>query len=77
MIFTVRDLEKFRSQLSPEYADYQLELPERNIVIMGPSDIEFSEIGAELIRLLGNLTIPELFPDWELPIDQLWPPVFD
>lgn len=29
--------------------------------------------------LLGNediLTIPELFPGWELAIDELWPPVF-
>ena len=29
--------------------------------------------------VLGNeeiLTIPELFPGWELPIDELWPPVF-
>ncbi len=23
------------------------------------------------------LTIPELFPDWELPISELWPPVFE
>jgi Uma2 family endonuclease len=44
MTFTVRDLEKFRSQLSPEYEDYK---------------------------------IPELFPGWELPITELWPPVFD
>jgi Uma2 family endonuclease len=30
--------------------------------------------------VLGNgdiLTIPELFPGWELPISELWPPVFD
>ncbi len=29
---------------------------------------------------LGNedtLSIPELFPGWELPIVELWPPVFD
>jgi Uma2 family endonuclease len=24
-----------------------------------------------------TLTIPELFPGWELPIAELWPPVFD
>ncbi|MBW4619554.1 MAG: Uma2 family endonuclease [Cyanosarcina radialis HA8281-LM2] len=23
------------------------------------------------------LTIPELFPGWELPIADLWPPVFE
>ncbi len=30
--------------------------------------------------LLNNeepLTIPELFPGWELPVAELWPPVFD
>jgi Uma2 family endonuclease len=29
--------------------------------------------------LLGNgdiLTIPELVPGWELPISELWPPIF-
>lgn len=58
MNFTVRDLEKFRSQLSPEYEDYQLELQDGNIVIIGQSDIESSEIGAEFIRLLGNWVKP-------------------
>lgn len=32
------------------------------------------------VRMLGdgeNLTIPELFPGWELAVSQLWPPVFD
>ncbi|XWK90785.1 MAG: Uma2 family endonuclease [Phormidium sp.] len=58
MTFTVRDLEKFQAQLSPEYEDYQLELQDGNIVIMGPSDIESSEIGAEFIRLLGNWIKP-------------------
>ncbi|MFB2898304.1 Uma2 family endonuclease [Aerosakkonemataceae cyanobacterium BLCC-F50] len=184
MTFTVRDLEKFQAQLSPEYEDYQLELHEGNIVIMGPSDIVSSEIGVRLtaflfawitpkklgrlfdssggfilpntdlrapdvsfvsrerlrepVRAFGelvpdlvveiksrterikklkdqiqmflemgarvgilidpdeqtvtiyrsgseatvlnnqqNLTIPELFPGWELPINELWPPVFD
>jgi Uma2 family endonuclease len=29
--------------------------------------------------VLGNpdiLTVPELFPGWELPIAELWPPIF-
>ncbi|MEG4318579.1 MULTISPECIES: Uma2 family endonuclease [unclassified Microcoleus] len=29
--------------------------------------------------LLGNgdiLTVPELFPGWELPVSELWPPIF-
>ena len=32
------------------------------------------------VTVLGdsqNLTIPELFPGWELAVSQLWPPVFD
>jgi Uma2 family endonuclease len=31
-------------------------------------------------QLAGNgeiLTIPELLPGWELPIAEVWPPVFD
>ena len=24
-----------------------------------------------------TLTIPELFPGWQLPIAELWPPVFE
>lgn len=33
----------------------------------------------EPIVLSGEeiLTIPELFPDWELPVSEIWPPVFD
>jgi Uma2 family endonuclease len=58
MSLTVEDLEKIQGQLSLEYLDYQLELQEGNIVIMEPSDIESSEIGAELIRLLGNWVKP-------------------
>lgn len=52
MTFTVRDLEKFRSQLSPEYEDYKLELQEGNIVVMGPSDIVSSEIAVRLTAFL-------------------------
>ena len=58
MSLTVEDLEKIQAQLPLEYLDYQLELQDGNIVIMGPSDIESSEIGAELIRLLGNWVKP-------------------
>ncbi|MFB2834661.1 Uma2 family endonuclease [Floridanema evergladense] len=58
MIFTVRDLEKFRSQLSPEYEDYQLELQDGNIVIIGPSDIVSSEIGVRLTAFLFTWITP-------------------
>ncbi|MCL1475892.1 Uma2 family endonuclease [Argonema antarcticum] len=52
MSLTIQDLEKFQAQLSPEYEDYQIELQEGNIVIMGPSDIVSSEITARLISFL-------------------------
>jgi len=52
MSLTVGDLEKFQAQLSLEYEDYQIELHDGNIVVMGPSDIESSEIGARLIAFL-------------------------
>ena len=48
MTCTVRDLEKFRSQLSPEYEDYQLELHEGNIGVIEPSDIVSSKIAVRL-----------------------------
>jgi Uma2 family endonuclease len=37
----------------------------------------YRQIGEPVV--LGNqdiLTIPELFPGWELPISELWPPIF-
>ncbi|MCX7596335.1 MAG: Uma2 family endonuclease [Fischerella sp.] len=58
MTLTIRDLEKLQEKLQEEQRDYQLELQEGNIVVVGPSDIESSEIGAEFIRLLGNWVKP-------------------
>lgn len=29
-----------------------------------------------ILRTEDTLTIPELFPGWELPIAELWPPIF-
>lgn len=52
MSLTVRDLENLQAQLPPEYEDYQLELHEGSIVVMGPSDIVSSEITARLIAFL-------------------------
>ncbi|MEC4990424.1 MAG: Uma2 family endonuclease, partial [Oscillatoria sp. PMC 1068.18] len=36
-------------------------------------------LNQEPIELIDNeiLTIPELFPGWELAISELWPPVFE
>lgn len=55
---TVADLEQLQAKLSEDHLDYQLELLDGKIIVMGPSDIVSSEIGAELIRLLGNWTKP-------------------
>ena len=58
MTLTIDNLEKIEQILKDDDNDYQIELQEGNILIMGPSDIESSEIGAELIRLLGNWIKP-------------------
>ena len=58
MTFTINNLEKIEQILKDDDNDYQIELQEGNILIMGPSDIESSEIGAEFIRLLGNWIKP-------------------
>ncbi|NJM69690.1 MAG: Uma2 family endonuclease [Scytonema sp. RU_4_4] len=58
MTLTIQDLERLQEKLQEDQRDYQLELQEGNIIVMGPSDIESSEIGAEFIRLLGNWVKP-------------------
>ncbi|MEH2215161.1 Uma2 family endonuclease [Nostoc sp.] len=54
-MFTILDLE----QLQAEHPEWQIELVDGNIVVMGPSDYESEEIGAELVRLLGNWVRPQ------------------
>lgn len=54
LMFSVIDLE----QLQTEHPEWQMELVDGNILVMGPSDYESEEIGAELIRLLGNWVRP-------------------
>jgi len=49
-MFTISDLE----QLQAEHPEWQMELVDGSILVMGPSDYISEEIGAELIRLLGN-----------------------
>jgi Uma2 family endonuclease len=58
MQLTIKDVEILQQNLAKEQEDYQIELQEGNLLVMGPSDIESSEIGAELIRLLGNWIKP-------------------
>ncbi|MGB3265081.1 MAG: Uma2 family endonuclease [Microcoleus sp.] len=55
---TVADLEQLQGILSEAQLDYQLELVDGKIIIMGGSDIVSSEIGAELVRLLLNWVKP-------------------
>ena len=52
MNLTVKDLEKVQELLESASLDYQIELPDGNIVIMGPSDIVSSEIGIRLSAFL-------------------------
>jgi Uma2 family endonuclease len=55
---TIKDLEQVQKNLSEGGLDYQLELVEGKIEIMGPSDIVSSEIGAIFTRFLGNWVYP-------------------
>lgn len=44
--------------LQEYHTDFQMELEDGKIVIMGPSDIQSSEIGVLFIRQLGNWVYP-------------------
>ncbi len=57
-LMTVKDVEEVQSILKEAGHDYQIELEDGKIIVMGPSDIVSSEVGAELIRLLGNWIKP-------------------
>ena len=49
---TVKDLEILQGTLNQGDLDYQLELEEGKILVMGPSDIVSSEVGVRLIAAL-------------------------
>ena len=55
---TVTDLEQLQGILCEAHLDYQLELVDGKIIIIGPSDIVSSEIGAEFGSLLLNWVKP-------------------
>lgn len=57
-LMSVKDLEQLQAALSQANLDYQLELEDGKIIVMGPSDIYSSEIGAIFSRLLGNWVYP-------------------
>lgn len=54
MPLTVQNLE----QLQAEHPDWQLELVDGNIVVMGPSDYTSDEIGSRLITFLNIWVMP-------------------
>lgn len=54
MSLTITDLE----QLQTEHPEWQMELIEGNIIVMGPSDYESEEIGGRLITFLNNWVMP-------------------
>jgi Uma2 family endonuclease len=58
MSLTIEDVERLQQKLQDDEQDYQIELQEGNLLVMGPSDIESSEIGAQLIFLLKLWTNP-------------------
>jgi Uma2 family endonuclease len=57
-MMTVKDLEQVQATLNQAGYDYQLELEDGKIIVVGPSDIDSSEIGVLFSRLLGNWVYP-------------------
>ena len=55
---TVKDVEQVQTAFSEAGLDYQIELEDGRLSIVGPSDIVSSEISSILIRLLGNWVYP-------------------
>ena len=53
-MLTIKDLE----QLHAEHPEWQMELVEGNIVVMGPSDYESDEIGSRLLTFLNIWVMP-------------------
>lgn len=51
-LMSVKDLEQLQAALSQANLDYQLELEDGKIIVMGPSDIYSSEIGVRFIAFL-------------------------
>ncbi len=58
MNLTVKDLERLQTKLQEERLDYQLELVDGNIIVMGLSDVTSSEVGARLITFLNIWVMP-------------------
>ncbi len=54
MSLTLADLE----QLQAQHPDWQMELVDGSILVMGPSDYESDEIGSRLLTFLNNWVMP-------------------
>jgi Uma2 family endonuclease len=54
MSLTIADLE----QLQAQHPDWQMELVDGSIIVMGPSDYESDEIGSRLLTFLNNWVMP-------------------
>lgn len=51
-LMTIKDLEQLQTMLKAAGHDYQLELEDGKIIVMGPSDIVSSEVGVRFISVL-------------------------
>jgi len=58
MSLTIKDVEQLQAKLTEDHLDYQLELVDGKIIVMGPSDIVSSEIGVQFSRFLANWVTP-------------------
>jgi len=58
MTLTVKHLLQLQEILQEKHLDYQLELEDGKIIIMGPSDVYSSEVSARLIWLMMNWVNP-------------------
>lgn len=57
-LLTVKDLEELQSLLCDKHLDYQMELIDGKIVVMGPSDYTSDEIGSRLLTFLNIWVMP-------------------
>ncbi|MBE9054886.1 Uma2 family endonuclease [Sphaerospermopsis sp. LEGE 08334] len=57
-IMTIKDVQKLQTAINEAGLDYDVELENGNISIMGPSDIVSSEIGILFSRVLANWVYP-------------------
>jgi len=57
MQLNIKDLEKLQEVLAEKHLDYQLEMVDGKIIVMGLSDYVSEEIIATFARLLGNWVV--------------------